>query len=67
MPELGLLLVGIIGLWIGTQLTVDMAVEIAKTFNFSQTFIGLTILAFGTDLLKQSEPSIACDGDHQCQ
>ena len=50
MLELGLLLVGIIGLWIGTKLTVDKAVEIAKTFNFSQTFIGLTILAFGTDL-----------------
>jgi len=50
MDEFILLLVGIFGLWAGTQLTIKNAALIAENFNVSELFIGLTILAFGTDL-----------------
>ena len=44
------LMIGILGLWIGTKITVSKASQLAKRWNWSELFIGLTILAFGTDL-----------------
>ena len=41
---------GIIGIVYGGDLVVDSATIIAETFGFSQTFIGLTIVAMGTSL-----------------
>ena len=50
MIEFIFLLIGIFGLWVGTKLTVTNASKLAKQWNWSELFIGLTILAFGTDL-----------------
>ncbi|MFC1615822.1 sodium:calcium antiporter [Patescibacteria group bacterium] len=50
MLVLILLLIGIIGLILGAQLIIKGALNIAEHFKLSHIFIGLTILAIGTDL-----------------
>ena len=40
---------GILGLWLGSELITTGATKIARRFGLSETFIGLTILAIGTD------------------
>lgn len=45
-----LILIGILGLKFGGDLTVNNAVEIAKIFNLSEKVISITILAVGTSL-----------------
>ncbi len=48
-----LLVLGAIGIAMvifGSNITVDAATEIARTFGMSERFIGLTIVAFGTSL-----------------
>jgi len=46
----GLILIGLIGLWAGTKFIIDAALGIAKRFNLSHSFVGVAILAVGTDL-----------------
>lgn len=46
----GLILLGLIGLGLGSQLFVDNAVILAKSIGVSELFIGLTIVAIGTSL-----------------
>jgi cation:H+ antiporter len=48
--QFSLFIIGLIGLWTGTQWVVKSAIGIAKRFNLSHTFVGLAILAIGTDL-----------------
>lgn len=44
------LLISLLFLWLGTEILIKGALEIAELFNFSHVFTGLTILAIGTDL-----------------
>lgn len=48
--ELALLVLGILGLWVGTEVVVESAVGLCRRFGLSEGFVGLTILAVGTDL-----------------
>lgn len=48
--EIILVIAGLIGLWIGTELVIKGSINISRHFKISPMFIGLTILAFGTDL-----------------
>ena len=41
---------GLTGLWLGTELIIRGALTIAEYYKLSHVFIGLTILAIGTDL-----------------
>ena len=45
-----LVILGVIGLKVGGDLTVDNAVDVANYFNISEKIISLTILAVGTSL-----------------
>jgi len=53
-----LLIAGIAGLWIGTELTIGGALAIARRHQLSEFFVGLVILSIGSDL---PELAIAVD------
>jgi cation:H+ antiporter len=48
--EIPFLFIGLVGLWFGAELTVNGAIDIARRYNFSHAFVGLTILSVGTDV-----------------
>lgn len=50
MLEIVLLIAGLGGLWYGTELVIKGAIKIAEYFRLSQLFVGIAILAIGTDL-----------------
>ncbi len=50
MQEVFLIVLGLTGLWLGTELVIKGAVSIAEYYNLSQIFVGLAILSIGTDL-----------------
>jgi cation:H+ antiporter len=50
MLEILWLILGLVGLWLGTELIILASLGFSKQFKFSHLFIGLTILAIGTDL-----------------
>ncbi|MBW2543114.1 MAG: sodium:calcium antiporter [Deltaproteobacteria bacterium] len=45
-----LLIVALLGLWAGTEVTVRQALRLAAELRLSPMFVGLTVLAIGTDL-----------------
>lgn len=53
-----LLITGIAGLWLGTELTIGGALAIARRHQLSEFFVGLVILSIGSDL---PELAIAID------
>ena len=56
--ELLFLILGVAGLWIGTELTIGGALRLAKQHSLSDFFVGLAILSIGSDL---PELAIAID------
>ena len=50
MQDVFLILIGLTGLWLGTELVIKGAVNIAEYYKLSQVFVGLAILSIGTDL-----------------
>jgi len=57
--ELVRLLLGLVVLAIGAQLTVDGAVSIARSFGISELVIGITLIAVGTSLPELATSIIA--------
>jgi len=47
-----LLILALLGLWAGTEIAVRQPLRLAATPGLSPIFVGLTILAIGTDLLE---------------
>ncbi|MBU2677559.1 MAG: sodium:calcium antiporter [Gammaproteobacteria bacterium] len=56
--EFALLILGLAGLWFGTEVTIHGAVSIAKRYGVSEFIIGVVILSIGSDL---PELAIAVD------
>lgn len=56
--DIALLILGLAGLWFGTEVTIRGAVSAAKRFGVSEFVIGLVVLSIGSDL---PELSIAID------
>ncbi len=50
MVAIIIFILGLIGLWLGTNWVVKSAIGIAERFNLSHAFVGLAILSVGTDL-----------------
>jgi len=50
MEPLIFLVLGLVGLWIGSQLAVTGYENVARRFRLSHLFIGLTVVAIGTSL-----------------
>jgi len=50
---------GIIGVVVGAEVLIDSAVAIMKTFNVSEKFIGLTVVALGTSLPELATSVVA--------
>jgi len=44
------ILAGLIGLWVGSELALRGTIEVAERRGLSQGFLGVTVLAIGTDL-----------------
>ena len=56
--NIALLILGLAGLWFGTEITIKGSVSIAKRYGVSEFVIGLVVLSIGSDL---PELSIAID------
>lgn len=50
LVEILLVVLGLVGLWLGTELVIRGSLEISNHFKLSHVFVGLTVLAVGTNL-----------------
>ena len=57
-----LLLVGLLGLWVGTEITISGSLSIAQRLGLSEFIVGVAILSIGSDI---PELAIAIDGAMQ--
>jgi len=57
--SIGLIVIGMVGLYFGGQWVVDGAVAMARVMGMSETFIGLTIIAVGTSLPELVTSAVA--------
>lgn len=48
--QVGVVVVTVLGLWVGARLLVDAAVRLARRFGLSDLTIGLTVVALGTSM-----------------
>ena len=48
--SIGMLAVGIVFLYVGSEITIDNAVKMAQALNMSERVIGMTVVAVGTSL-----------------
>jgi len=48
--EIIIFIIGLVGLWFGAELVIKGALGLARQFGLSESFIGLIVLALGTDL-----------------
>ena len=56
--DIALLILGLAGLWFGTEVTIRGAISVAKRFGVSEFIVGVVILSIGSDL---PELAIAID------
>ncbi|SNS02430.1 cation:H+ antiporter [Belliella buryatensis] len=59
IKAISLILIGILGLYFGSDLFVDSAVEISRLFGVSERVIGITVIAIGTSLPELTTSIIA--------
>ncbi|MEM8567064.1 MAG: calcium/sodium antiporter [Bacteroidota bacterium] len=57
--SLGFIIIGMVGLYFGGSWVVRGAIEIARLFNMSEHFIGLTVIAIGTSLPELVTSAVA--------
>ena len=58
--EIIILILGLIGVWIGADLVVEAAKQVARSLNISEAFIGLTVLSIGTSLPEIFSSLLVC-------
>lgn len=64
LKSTALVIVGCIGLTLGGKWIVDSALDISSIFGLSESFVGLTILAFGTSLPELAASAMAAWRKH---
>ena len=64
LKSAGLIIIGVVLLYVGALLTVDNAVILAKEFGLSEKIIGLTVIAIGTSLPELITSIIAIRKGH---
>ncbi len=64
LKSVGLLILGIVLLYVGAILTVDNAIVLAQEFGLSEKIIGLTVIAIGTSLPELITSIIAIRKGH---